>query len=151
MKKLSATTNIINKTTKWLLEKPTCVGTDKGKMVTRWDEKFEFECESDDAVFTTENILEAVEWLYVDENKKEGGITEETKNILSHLKTIIHIRSKAAENEFYEKMSEGEELEGSFVRGMSCAFDTMEEMINSLIQQKETTKGKQINTEGYDL
>lgn len=66
MKNLTVGSKAINSTLICLIENPgKWVGTETGKMVTRWDEELKFECENEDgSVWYTDNILEAVEWLY---------------------------------------------------------------------------------------
>lgn len=41
---------------------------DKSRMVTRWTYEEEFECESDTECFTTEDLSEAVNWLYAEQD-----------------------------------------------------------------------------------
>lgn len=82
MKKYTATSQAINYATKHLLDRPgTWASTETGKMVTRWDDELKFECESDKGVFYTDNIMEAVGWLYAEQDpyKEESKPESEVK------------------------------------------------------------------------
>lgn len=94
---------------------------DKSRMVTRWRYEEEFECESDTECFTTEDLSEAVNWLYAEqdpykeESKPEVEFTAEAKTeiteediekakkeakreILEHLQTCLDKKTKYALN-----------------------------------------------------
>lgn len=82
MKKYTATSQAINYATKHLLDRPgTWASAETGKMVTRWDDELKFECESDKGVFYTDNIMEAVDWLYTEQDpyKEESKPESEVK------------------------------------------------------------------------
>lgn len=82
MKKYTATSQAINYATKHLLDRPgTWASAETGKMVTRWDDELKFECESDKGVFYTDNIMEAVGWLYAEQDpyKEESKPESEVK------------------------------------------------------------------------
>lgn len=82
MKKYTATSQAINYATKHLLDRPgTWASAETGKMVTRWDDELKFECESDKGVFYTDNIMEAVDWLYAEQDpyKEESKPESEVK------------------------------------------------------------------------
>ena len=82
MKKYTATSQAINYATKHLLDRPgTWASAETGKMVTRWDDELKFECESDKGVFYTDNIMEAVDWLYAEQDpyKEESKPEPEVK------------------------------------------------------------------------
>ena len=82
MKKYTATSQAINYATKHLLDRPgTWASVETGKMVTRWDDELKFECESDKGVFYTDNIMEAVGWLYAEQDpyKEESKPESEVK------------------------------------------------------------------------
>lgn len=85
MKKYTATSQAINYATKHLLDRPgTWASAETGKMVTRWDDELKFECESDKGVFYTDNIMEAVDWLYTEQDPyKEEKQTRIRSKILS--------------------------------------------------------------------
>lgn len=82
MKKYIATSQAINYAIKHLLDRPgTWASAETGKMVTRWDDELKFECESDKGVFYTDNIMEAVDWLYAEQDpyKEESKPESEVK------------------------------------------------------------------------
>lgn len=82
MKKYTATSQAINYATKHLLDRPgTWASAETGKMVTRWDDELKFEYESDKGVFYTDNIMEAVDWLYTEQDpyKEESKPESEVK------------------------------------------------------------------------
>ena len=71
---------------KILLNPKSWIATEnKSRMVTRWTHEEEFECESDTECFTTEDLSEAVNWLYAEqdpyreESKPEVEFTAEAK------------------------------------------------------------------------
>ena len=54
---------------KILLNPKSWIATEeKSRMVTRWTYEEEFECESDTECFTTEDLSEAVNWLYAEQD-----------------------------------------------------------------------------------
>ena len=54
---------------KILLNPKSWIATEnKSRMVTRWTHEEEFECESDTECFTTEDLSEAVNWLYAEQD-----------------------------------------------------------------------------------
>lgn len=84
MKNLTVGSKVINSTVMFLIKNPgKWVGTETGKMVTRWDKELKFECENEDgSVWYTDNILEAVEWLYTDEDDSISLDMEDVEELI---------------------------------------------------------------------
>lgn len=67
MRKLTVNALAINATLRHLLFNSATSVDHNGKIVTRHGEPLEFECDCECQNFTTENVMEAVEWLYCED------------------------------------------------------------------------------------
>lgn len=124
MKKYTATSQAINYATKHLLDRPgTWASAETGKMVTRWDDELKFECESDKGVFYTDNIMEAVDWLYTEQDpyKEESKPEPEVK---FSAEVIIQVT-----DEYIEKVKREAQIE--VLKGVKKFHDTEAKLFGS--------------------
>lgn len=152
MKKLTVGSKAINSTLICLIENPgKRVGTETGKMVTRWDEELKFECENEDgSVWYTDNILEAVEWLYcgdidnrelffldqqfvddVTEAAKKQAKREAKREILEHLQAHLNVMAQQSW-ELY--IDEGVEQGSDMHLGEQRAFAMTLAQVNTILK-----------------
>jgi hypothetical protein len=130
MKKYTATSQAINYATKHLLDRPgTWASAETGKMVTRWDDELKFECESDKGVFYTDNIMEAIEWLYTD------GSTTDTNTIIAKemLEKVKRYCIKQAKRT-YDIYNKPHKLVSEAYAGENYAYKDVVIAINSVIE-----------------
>lgn len=124
MKKYTATSQAINYATKHLLDRPgTWASAETGKMVTRWDDELKFECESDKGVFYTDNIMEAVGWLYAEQDpyKEESKPESEVK--------FTTEASVQVTDEYIEKVKREAQIE--VLKGVKKFHDTEAKLFGS--------------------
>lgn len=152
MKKLTVGSKAINSTLISLIKNPgKWVGTKTGKMVTRWDEELKFECENEDgSVWYTDNILEAVEWLYcgdidnrelffldqqfvddVTEAAKKQAKREAKREILEHLQAHLDVMAQQSW-ELY--IDEGVEQGNDMHLGEQRAFAMTLAQVNTILK-----------------